>query len=246
MRALLTVALALIGSTAAAESLCSAHSGPQRTSLIELYTSEGCNSCPPADRWLAALPADPAWIALAFHVDYWDQLGWKDRFGSPEYSQRQRVSAHKRGSRRVYTPQVLADGLEHVRWYSQALPRRDQNDSPVMTLSLREWGTGQAELEVLSDPSVIEHALINAAIVETGLSTDVRNGENGGRTLQHAHVVRSWTYGDGAERVRLQLPIPTDLSQAHSSVVAWIEERDSGVPLQALRLPLQSCGSKLP
>lgn len=241
MRAILTAALALIGPTALADTLCSVHSGAQRTSLIELYTSEGCNSCPPADRWLAALPSDPNWIALAFHVDYWDQLGWKDRFGSPDNSQRQRLSAQKRGSRRVYTPQVLADGLEHVRWYSQPLPRRDQVDSPVMTLSLRSWASGQAELDVLGEGDLVANALVHAAIVETDLSTDVRRGENAGRTLQHAHVVRSWKQADGAERVRLSLPIPDDLAVDQSSLVAWMETRNTAEPLQALRLPLDSC-----
>ena len=220
---------------------CSVHSTSQRQSLIELYTSEGCSSCPPADRWLANLPDDPSWIALAFHVDYWDRLGWKDRFGSPAYTQRQHRSAQLRGSRRVYTPQVIADGLEHARWYSQALPRRDQPDSPVMTLSLRQWDGDLASIEVLVEPDDLSDAVVRVAMVENGLSSQVSRGENGGRTLQHAHVVRSLESIEPSERVQLQLPIPTDLVVTQAALVAWIEDRRKGAPRQALRLPLDAC-----
>ena len=114
MRALTALLLAMIPATAVAE--CTVHSGPTTNVLVELYTSEGCDSCPPADRWLQALggggTAAGRIIPVAFHVDYWDYLGWKDRFASPRYSERQRALASAAKSTRVYTPQVVVAGRD--------------------------------------------------------------------------------------------------------------------------------------
>ena len=84
--------------------------------MVELYTSEGCNSCPPADRWLSTLKADPAVVALAFHVDYWDRLGWKDRFASAAFTARQAAQQATNGARFSYTPQVVVDGRDRNDW----------------------------------------------------------------------------------------------------------------------------------
>ena len=105
---------------------CVAISPSTRTALVELYTSEGCNSCPPADRWLSR-QTEREWdarqvVALAFHVDYWDRLGWKDRFAQPAFSARQRALAAQQGSRTVYTPQVLVSGRSLPQWQRQAHP----------------------------------------------------------------------------------------------------------------------------
>ena len=88
--------------------------------MVELYTSEGCSSCPPADRWLSGLKGKPAVVALSFHVDYWDRLGWKDRFSSAAYSQRQSQLQRTSGARYVYTPQVVVAGRDQPRWSGQA------------------------------------------------------------------------------------------------------------------------------
>ena len=107
---------ALPNPTLAAAPACSARSGALAPTVVELYTSEGCNSCPPADRWLSRLKADPAVVALAFHVDYWDRLGWKDRFASPLYTQRQAQQQSISGARFSYTPQVIVDGVDRPDW----------------------------------------------------------------------------------------------------------------------------------
>jgi hypothetical protein len=91
---------------------CTAASARQVAPVVELYTSEGCNSCPPADRWLSKLKADPAVVALAFHVDYWDRLGWKDRFASAAFHCAPGVAAGEQRRRFSYTPQVVVDGRE--------------------------------------------------------------------------------------------------------------------------------------
>ena len=108
----LPVALILAACNATAQTTCQAISGERRTPVIELYTSEGCSSCPPADRWLSQWGSQPEVIALAFHVDYWDRLGWPDRFASAEATARQHALAQAAGRVQVYTPQVIVDGAD--------------------------------------------------------------------------------------------------------------------------------------
>jgi Protein of unknown function (DUF1223)/Branched-chain amino acid ATP-binding cassette transporter len=104
-------------SPASALTECHAMSGDRAVAVIELYTSEGCDSCPPADRWLGGLKLDPASaVALAFHVDYWDRLGWQDRFASAAYTRRQYEQAGRQREELVYTPQILLQGREFVTW----------------------------------------------------------------------------------------------------------------------------------
>ena len=110
-----------------AASTCSARSGATVPAVVELYTSEGCNSCPPADRWLTGLKGRPDVVALAFHVDYWDSLGWKDRFAQPQFTQRQNATQRTSGARFAYTPQVIVDSHDAPNWSSlgaASLPAR--------------------------------------------------------------------------------------------------------------------------
>jgi len=108
--------LALPLGSVAADPPCAAASGASRASLLELYTSEGCSSCPPADRWLSGLRGRDdllgRLVPLAFHVDYWNDLGWEDRFAKPEYSARQGSISRRNRSRSVYTPQFVLDGRD--------------------------------------------------------------------------------------------------------------------------------------
>ena len=104
------------GATALGGPGCQAVSGPKRLQLVELYTSEGCSSCPPADRWLSTLKGRPDVLAAAFHVAYWDHLGWRDRFASAAFTARQSQLQRSSGARHVYTPQVLVNGRDWRRW----------------------------------------------------------------------------------------------------------------------------------
>lgn len=115
---LVLVATCLFASSnVVAAETCAARSGAQTVPLVELYTSEGCSSCPPADRWLSRSLRSDAANFLAFHVDYWDDIGWPDRFASPAYSQRQRQRVAATGSRTVYTPQVMAGTHVQANWH---------------------------------------------------------------------------------------------------------------------------------
>src|SRR5262245_48265099 len=112
----LILALAIACSNAQAADICRAQSGKTTQPLVELYTSEGCSSCPAADRWLSQRFARGDANYLAFHVDYWDEIGWPDRFGSPTYSQRQRTRVGATGSHTVYTPQVMLGESVNAPW----------------------------------------------------------------------------------------------------------------------------------
>ncbi|MER2582862.1 MAG: DUF1223 domain-containing protein, partial [Candidatus Competibacter sp.] len=114
--------------SAPAAASCRAQSGPGQAALVELYTSEGCSSCPPADRWLADLAAEPSLkgkvVPLALHVDYWDDLGWRDRFAQPDFSARQRALTAAQGSKTVFTPQVMINGRTTLDWGDDAAFRQ--------------------------------------------------------------------------------------------------------------------------
>lgn len=103
----------------AASVQCTAESGARRVALLELYTSEGCDSCPPADRWISSLPQHglnaERVVMLGFHVDYWNYLGWKDPYARAEYSARQRTASRRSGARVIYTPQLLLNGRDYRR-----------------------------------------------------------------------------------------------------------------------------------
>jgi hypothetical protein len=188
---LVTVALSLTTfvACAAPAASCRAVSPPTRASVIELYTSEGCNSCPPADRWAAGLPDTPQRVLLAFHVDYWDRLGWKDRFASPAYTERQQALRLSSGGRFAYTPQVIVDGADWKRW--PALPAAAAQPSPVHVELWREGGQVRARVEAVGGKAGrLQQWSGYWAVVEDGHVTQVQAGENAGATLRHDHVVR--------------------------------------------------------
>ncbi|HSG89139.1 MAG TPA: DUF1223 domain-containing protein [Pseudomonadales bacterium] len=164
-----------------------------RARLVELYTSEGCSSCPPADRWLAALTAgDDLWnavVPVAFHVTYWDRLGWRDRLAQPDFDARQRRLA--RSSRAgVYTPGVFLDGDEWRSWRRAAPPASEAEDAGI----LRARIDGDA-LHISFRPAagkVPQSRTLSAEVAWlTGASSEVRRGENAGRRLRHEFAALS-------------------------------------------------------
>src|ERR1700712_347655 len=131
-------------SAALADPACSAQSAAGAPTVIELYTSEGCSSCPPADRWLSGLKGRDGVIALAFHVDYWDSLGWKDRFAQPQFTQRQNATQHTSGARFAYTPQVIVDSRDAPNWSSLGAATLQPKTPATVGLTLARDGTGLA------------------------------------------------------------------------------------------------------
>ena len=174
------------------------NSGDRQTAVVELYTSEGCSSCPRADRWLEKLVTTPQQdldlLALAFHVDYWDYLGWKDRFSNADYTKRQRVLGANNRQRSIYTPEFFVNGKE-ARGSGNILKKIQQTNQQPAPLKLQlTVSRDQSELVVaVQTPSKfdngepIHHRYL---IYENKLSTDVKRGENSGKVLHHEQVVR--------------------------------------------------------
>jgi len=229
---------------------CRATSPASTVALFELYTSEGCDSCPPADRWFSSLKAIPPAsraAALAFHVDYWDGLGWRDRFDSPEFTQRQHGQVARGQTSFVYTPQVLLQGRDFA-WHSaspaaavagiNARPARASIELDAAPLD----GVVAVDVHVrVPEAADRAHASVAVALAQSGLASDVKSGENAGHRLVHDHVVRAWqshlAVGAAGElRRRVELPLPVEPGPLQ--VVAWAEDTMSGEVLQALALDL--------
>ena len=216
---------------------CTARSADTVTPVIELYTSEGCSSCPPADRWLSTLPVEPAAVALAFHVDYWDSLGWPDRFASPEFTRRQNEQRSVNGARVNYTPQVVVQGRDRPDWPRLSLPIAG-GTPPLVDITLQ--GDGRTfDAIVRPRPGAPERLAAFWAVTENGHRSRVTAGENAGEKLSHDHVVRQlhrvppWS---GAEtRLRFSPSLPADAAHPRALSLVVLDPA-SGRPLQALRL----------
>lgn len=179
----------------AAPSGCPSPAVAAPRAIVELYTSEGCSSCPPADQWLAGLPRDGSVLALAFHVDYWDDLGWKDRFGSAAHSARQRAIQSPSGARFVYTPQVVVDGRDFPGWQHlrpSALPAAAVPALPADAPGVQVRRDGAGLLAEVDAAPAAGRLAGYWALVEDGHRSQVAAGENSGRALLHEHVVRRY------------------------------------------------------
>jgi len=232
---------------------CHATTGAQRGALVELYTSEGCSSCPPADRWFADLArtADPLKLSLlAFHVDYWDSIGWPDRFGSGAFSARQHDRVVSVGSKSVYTPQVMLGQRVGFPWGTpaalaalhavNALPSQLSLD---LTANLGTSGF-DVNLKAMPTTGVLPNAALYLALYENGLSTQVKAGENDGVLLHHERVVRQLLGPyplTGTQWSReLHVASPRDAHPNQLGLTAFVQSA-KGDTLQALSLPLGAC-----
>jgi hypothetical protein len=250
--ALLTVAPS--GWAGAAAPGCAVESGPATVALVELYTSEGCDSCPPADRWLASSFPPGAGgggaVALAFHVDYWDRLGWKDRFASAAWTKRQYAEANAARSALVYTPQVLLQGRDFRDWHGggkiaaavAAATRAPERAHIVLDVTPQKGAVAaKATARVFADADR-KAAVLFIALADSGLVSEVKAGENAGKRLAHDHVVRAMrddigidARGDGTGTV--VLPLPAESGTA-ATIVAFVQNVATGEVLQTVALPL--------
>ncbi len=228
---------------------CSSVSPAHQAALVELYTSQGCSSCPPADRWLTQLdaryPRDRV-VPIALHVNYWDDIGWKDPYARSEFTARQRALAAANGSRTVYTPGVFVQGQELPQWSVRA-----SFDNSVRAVTARpaavritlkaEW----TDIAVKVDASAV--ALTSAreprlylALVESGLATNVRAGENRGETLRNDRVVRAWSGPLALMPAPVSWPLPAQADRTRYSIIGFAQDEDGRI-LQAVDLPLRGC-----
>lgn len=243
MRVLIAIMLLLTGSSVFAAQ-AEFRSGHGQVALIELYTSEGCSSCPPADRFLASLKDRPGlfktFIPLAFHVDYWDYLGWKDPFAEAAFSRRQRTYQSQGHTHSVYTPQFVINGHE---W--QGFFRGDRNwpDQPHSVGMLSAHLEGRA-LKTRYDAPLADGARIHAVWFGTGLSSSVARGENRGRTLHHDFVVLAHISAPfiGSTQT-LTMPPPPQRGQTRTGLAVWLSTSDDPTPIQATGGLLPASGS---
>lgn len=246
--------LAFAGSARAADPACSAYTGPHTTALVELYTSEGCDTCPPADHWLSSLFSQgfrpDQVVPLSLHVDYWDYVGWKDPYAKGEFSVRQRKLAAMRRPVIVYTPQVLLQGQDFRRWsgdeFTEQVARINSRAARArIALSIRavEPKAIRADLSaMLFDPAEQKNAAVYLAAYENRLASEVKAGENRGRRLEHDFVVREWigpiAFGENlkVEESRA-LPLISGADPKNLGVAAFVQNRSTSEILQALMLP---------
>jgi len=232
------LALALLTPAHAAPA-CSARSAATVTPVVELYTSEGCNSCPPADRWLSTLKADAPVVALAFHVDYWDRLGWKDRFASPAYTQRQTEQQRPSGARFSYTPQVIIDGADRPNWPGASVASSSRPVATVAAQLVRDGNRVTATVTPL--PGAPARLAAYWAVTEQAHASAVKAGENEGVTLHHDFVVRDYrplaAWSTTADAVNWPLELASTNDPAHPRQVNFVVvNADTGRPVQAVKL----------
>lgn len=225
--------------SAGAQTLHLESPGP-RVSLLELYTSEGCSSCPPADRWISTLRDDPRlWsevVPVAFHVDYWDYIGWRDRFASPVYGNRQRDYARNRHVGTVYTPGFVVAGKEWRSWfYRPVLNVKKGVPAGHLKLSVDDQ---QAEMKFTPAAPVSGELEMHVAILGFDLKSEVKSGENGGRTLEHDFVVLGYrslptTRNNSTHSARFALPEVTVASN-RKAIAAWLSAPGDPTPIQVV------------
>ena len=164
--------------------------------VVELFTSEGCSSCPPADAFLGELAQRPSIVALAFHVDYWDYIGWKDPYASPLATQRQHDYATALGLHMVYTPQMVVDGHTDVVGSERGAVAAAIDKAaalPKLAISIeKDAGGGYRVAIAAAAPPAGGPATVWLALFDSQQETPVKRGENGGRTLKEYNIVREW------------------------------------------------------
>src|SRR6185295_2333773 len=245
--------LLCLASLGARGAQCEASSPRTTTALVELYTSEGCDSCPPADRWLSSLGAKgfapDRVVPIALHVDYWDYIGWKDPYARQAHSARQRKMAKLARAAMVYTPQVLLQGRDFRQWGSPAFEQAvaEINARPakarislLLDMRHRDRFTVEVTAELLDRLQQADAALFLGAY-ENKLVSEVKAGENRGRTLPHDYVVLQWAgpleFKAGKLAERHLLPLLPRAVPGHSGVVAFVQNRATAEVLQAIMLP---------
>jgi len=215
---------------------------PRTPVLVELFTSEACSSCPPADAVLARLEREQPIpgaevIALSEHVDYWNETGWRDRFSSPLFSTRQQDYGQALRQADIYTPQIVVNGREQVLGSDENAVRRAiraaaQGAAAVVGLRMSGWDT--ASFQVRGVPQGVRSAEILLAITESGIESWISGGENNGRRLRHSAIVRSLTSlgkldtkKAGASSADARLNLRPEWNRQNLKLVLFVQDRSN-------------------
>jgi hypothetical protein len=226
--------LAMAAATGALAGEVVFESKPARSHLIELYTSEGCSSCLPAEEWMSGLKNQPRlWqdiVPVAFHVDYWDHLGWKDPFASKLWTERQADYSVRWKGESVYTPAFALDGKE---WHYGKLPEPATETPGVLRISVN----GDKVTATFKASNGERRYDIHVARLGFSLMADVTAGENNGRKLMHDFVVlglTNETIKSGAKELRLPAPSTTSTIDPRTAIAAWVTQAGQIEPIQAV------------
>jgi len=177
--------------------------------VVELYTSQGCSSCPPADEFVAMLASDPRILPLALHVDYWDYIGWADAFANPQFTDRQRAYAAAIGSRTLYTPQLIIGGQDRIEGFSpeETAARLQEHLALAAPITLTVTREGdRLIIRAEADPPLTETVRVQLVRYTPEATVEIERGENAGRTITYHNIVTSWEgLGDWASDTPLEL-----------------------------------------
>lgn len=226
---------------------CDVSSGPKTTALVELYTSEGCSSCPPADKRLSQFPSHgygfEQVVPISLHVDYWDDLGWKEPFAQPQFSERQSWLVHANGHKTVFTPHFFVSGTEVRDWRANLGDelKRASAQAAGANIQLRSEAAGQGAFVIsgsASAPAAADPAALFVAVTEDKLISNVSAGENRGVTLSHDHVVRQWigpiALNAGHADVHQAVTLRANWNPANLGIVGFVQDMKTGHVLQAV------------
>lgn len=213
--------------------------------VVELFTSQGCNSCPPADAFLGELAQRPDLIALSLHVDYWNYIGWQDPFSNPEATQRQRDYAQSLGLSSVYTPQMVIDGSfdavgSNRSQVNEAIAAASQR--PKITVAIATNQTG-GWLVTIPEAKVDQPATVWLALYDRQHVTPIRRGENAGKTLTNYNIVREFRRVGEWDGAKLDLPLEIGATElGHRGFAVIVQAGDTGPILGAAASPTPRAG----
>lgn len=212
-------------------------SAETRTRLIELYTSEGCSSCPPAEAWLGTLREAPGlwrdFVPVAFHVVYWDRLGWRDRFASKAGTEREYAYAEAWRSSSVYTPCFVLDGAEWRESFGRSVPKQSVEKVGVLAVECSDAGVCRVNFSPENSASRVDFE-VHVAQLGGGITSPVRAGENEGRTLRHEFVALSLQHAKLANgSAELALTPVSIAGVTRRSLAVWVTRRGELAPVQA-------------
>ncbi len=233
----LAISAAALGLWAASGTLVTAQDLAKSGTVVELFTSQGCSACPPADAYLRQLARDPDVIALALHVDYWDYIGWTDDFAQRSFTARQKAYAHRVGSSTIYTPQMIVGGRDRVVGSDPAQVeraiRRDQRVKRVVQLHVTRQGD-LLDIVAEADPPLKAPVEMQLVRYHPLASVDIEYGENAGQVLDYANIVTDWAslgQWDGASALHLTAAVSGD-----DPVVVIVQAKGPGEILAAAQL----------
>jgi len=224
--------LTLLLTTMATAGSVTLNSGTKQVTLLELYTSQGCSSCPPAERWLNEyVNDDDLWtrvVPVAFHVDYWDYIGWKDVYATPEYGERQRDYARAGKARTVYTPGLFSNGREWRGWTLRLNPRASDREPGNLAVDITN-GKLLASFPKSTTPMELHVALLGA-----DLKTRIERGENRNRTLAQEFVVLAHEMHP-SKNGQWAVTVPVDIRRdtGRHGLAVWVSEQGNPAPIQA-------------